>query len=198
MVKHRLRKRAGISYSRTFRLDKLTRTQKEAFARDFYKVHRRIFNGLFEFEFQKYVFFAKAKYNKIHLYYNIEREIIGYCAIHLHKFDVKERSRYVLRAEAGLIPDYRGRHSNYTFGIIEAFKVKILRCPFSEFYYLGTLVHPSSYALFGYFFSDMTPHPNRERCLTNTVATRNPMNRDNFSTDGEYQLHVYSNGNNKT
>ena len=28
----------------------------------------------------------------------------------------------------------------------------------------------------------------------NTVATRNPMNRDNFSTDGEYQLHVYSNG----
>lgn len=88
----------------------------------------------------------------------------GTCDNHklIRREEVEERSRYVLRAEAGLIPHYRGRHSTYTFGIIEAFKVKILRCPFSEFYYLGTLVHPSSYALFGYFFSDMTPYPNRE------------------------------------
>jgi hypothetical protein len=71
------------------------------------------------------------------------------------------RDVIVLRAEAGLLPEYRGRGATYGFGIVRAM-IEKLSHPLTPVYYLGTLVHTSSYHLFCKYFRQVYPHPNIE------------------------------------
>ena len=59
------------------------------------------------------------------------------------------------------MPEYRGRGATYGFGIVRAF-IENLSHPFTPVYYLGTLVHTSSYHLFCKYFPRVYPHPDIE------------------------------------
>ena len=59
------------------------------------------------------------------------------------------------------MPESRGRGATYGFGIVRALFEK-LSYPFTPVYYLGTLVHTSSYHLFCKYFPRLYPHPDIE------------------------------------
>ena len=81
--------------------------------------------------------------------------------MHRYRRQVDGRNAIVLRAEAGLVPEFRGRGATYGFGILRAL-IEKLRHPFTPVYYLGTLVHTSSYHLFCKYFPRVYPHPDIE------------------------------------
>lgn len=139
----------------------LSGPERDALSRQLYQVHQQIFAGVSAEDFRRHVVDAPAEMTVIQLYLAGDGEIIGYCAYHRFRRKVQGRNTIVLRAEAGLLPEYRGRGAAYGFGMIRAFAEKI-RHPFTPIYYLGTLVHVSSYHLFCKYFSQIFPHPLHE------------------------------------
>ena len=140
---------------------RLSEPRRDALSRQLYEVHRKIFTGVSAEEFRRHVVDAPAEVTVIQLYLSGDGQIIGYCAYHRFRRKVQGRNTIVLRAEAGLLPEYRGRGAAYGFGMIRAVAEKI-RHPLTPIYYLGTLVHVSSYHLFCKYFSQVFPHPGHE------------------------------------
>lgn len=140
---------------------RLSEPERAELSRPLYEVHRRIFAGVSAEEFRRHVVDAPAESTVIQLYLASDGQIIGYCAFHRYRRRVQGRNAIVLRAEAGLMPEYRGRGATFGFGIIRAVAEK-LRHPFTPIYYLGTLVHTSSYHLFCKYFPQVFPDPARE------------------------------------
>lgn len=139
----------------------LSAPERAALSRRLYEVHRRIFSGVSARKFHDHVIEPPADTTRIRLFLAADDAIIGYCAIHRYWRWVQRRRVIVLRAEAGLMPEYRGRGATYTFGIIRAVREKLTH-PATPVYYLGTLVHPSSYHLFCKYFPRVYPHPGIE------------------------------------
>lgn len=140
---------------------KLSEPERAALSRRLYEVHQEIFAGVSPEEFRHYVVDSPGETTTIQLFLAANDHIVGYCAVHRFRRRARGRSVIVLRAEAGLLPEYRGRAATYGFGIIRSALEKI-RHPFTPVYYLGNLVHPSSYHLFYKYFSQMFPNPSRE------------------------------------
>lgn len=130
-------------------------------SRQLYDVHRQIFSGVSPEEFRRHVVDSPAEVTRTQLYLAGDGRIVGYCACHCFRRKAQGRDVIVLRAEAGLLPEYRGRRAAYGFGMICA-AVEKIRHPFTPIYYLGTLVHPSSYHLFCKYFARIFPHPVRK------------------------------------
>lgn len=139
----------------------LTREQRAALTQRLYEVHQRIFAGVSVESFHRHVVEPSAEATVIQLYVADDERIVGYCAFHRFRRRIRGRDVIVLRAEAGLVPGRRGRGMTYGFGIVRAI-LERFRHPFTPIYYLGTLVHPSSYHLFCKYFSRVFPLPERE------------------------------------
>lgn len=139
----------------------LSYAERHALSRRLYSVHQKIFSGVSAEEFHRHVIEPPAEATSIQLYCAADQSVIGYCAVHRYRRQVHERSAIVLRAEAGLAPKYRGRGATYGFGIFRAL-IEKLNHPFTPVYYLGTLVHMSSYHLFCKYFPRVYPHPDLE------------------------------------
>lgn len=140
---------------------RLSEAERAALADELYAVHRRIFAGVSADGFRRHVIEPPAETTVIQLYTGADGEVIGYCAMHRFRRRVLGRDAIVLRAEAGLLPAYRGRGVTYGFGILRALREK-LRHPFTPVWYLGTLVHASSYHLLCKYFPLVWPRPGRE------------------------------------
>lgn len=140
---------------------RLPAQDRESLSRQLYKVHKRIFSGISAEEFHRHVVEPPAEATVIQLYLDDDGRIVGYCAFHRFWRRLGGRNTIILRAEAGLLPEYRGRRVTYGFGMIRAFVEKFWH-PFTPVYYLGTLVHPSSYHLFCNYFPKVYPHPDFE------------------------------------
>ncbi len=140
---------------------RLSEVERAELSRQLYAVHRRIFAGVSAENFRCHVIDSPAEATAIQLYLSAESQIVGYCAVHRYRRRVMGRNAIVIRAEAGLMPEYRGRGATYGFGIMRAMAEK-LKHPFTPIYYLGTLVHTSSYHLFCKYFPRVYPHPDRE------------------------------------
>jgi hypothetical protein len=140
---------------------RLSDAERRALSHQLYSVHQRIFAGTSAEEFHRHVIEPPAEATSIQLYGAADQGVVGYCAVHRYRRQVHGRNAIVLRAEAGLLPDYRGRGATYGFGIIRAL-IEKLRHPFTPVYYLGTLVHTSSYHLFCKYFPLVYPHPDIE------------------------------------
>jgi len=141
------------------KLDSLKESQRTDFINKLYFVNNKIFSGVDRQTFRAYIFNPKATSQKIMLLYD-ETAIIGYCAVHF--FNVIANNKYhVIRAEAGILPEYRGSSPLSKFMFIEIFKYA-LRHAFRNVYYLGTLVHPSSYHNFHKFCDLVYPSLKQE------------------------------------
>lgn len=140
---------------------KLSEPERKLLSRQLYDVHKKIFAGISAEHFHLHVIEPPAEAMAIQLFCDADQSVIGYCAVHRYRRQIKGRDVIVLRAEAGLLPAYRGRAATYSFGIIRA-AIEKLRHPFTPVYYLGTLVHTSSYHLFCKYFPRVYPHPDYE------------------------------------
>ena len=140
--------------------DRLPRPERDAFLKDLYAVHSLIFSGISEEEFNHHVVESPAVRTLIQVYSGRGGGIVGYCAFHKFVRSVQGRDVIVIRAEAGLLPDYRGHGVAHWFGMVRALLEKLLH-PLTPVYYFGTLVHPSSYRFFCKYFPRVYPHPQK-------------------------------------
>lgn len=135
--------------------------QRDAFLRDLYSVHEKIFAGVSMEEFTYYIVRPDAVRTRIQIYRNETGVLVGYCAVHIFERRSKWRRRAVLRAEAGLLPDYRGSASTLWFGTTEAFRYKLMH-PLRSVVFFAMPVHPSSFHLISRYFWRCYPFPHRQ------------------------------------
>jgi hypothetical protein len=139
---------------------KLTPEARQNLSESLYKVHKCIFKGLNEKEFNHYVVNSPAKVTKIFIYRDkIKKEIIGYFAVHRFEKCINDKPLVVFRAEAGLIPEYRHKNADINFWFKEAMKFKIFH-PNKQIFYLVCPVNPSVYARFGKYIYKVYPKYN--------------------------------------
>lgn len=109
-----------------------------------YNTHNQIFDGVDKDEFTKYVIDSKANQTQI-LIQKHQENIVGYGAIHFYKFDTIEERIAVVRMEVGFLPAYRRGNNHYhVFALAQTMKF-LLKNTDRKLYFLGSLVHPSSY-----------------------------------------------------
>jgi hypothetical protein len=120
------------------------------------ELNSRIFSGVSKEDFLGYAFNPNAERIRILVFEGPTGEMVGYIATQFFRQPVKGRIYPVFRAEAGILPRFRGQHATVSYGLWEAAQYK-LRHPFQRVFYLGMLVHPSSYHLIAKHFCRVYP-----------------------------------------
>jgi hypothetical protein len=139
---------------------RLTHKIRQDLSESLYKVHKKIFKGLNEKDFDHYVVNSPANATKIFIYRNKrKKEIIGYFAVHRFEKFIDDRPMVIFRAEAGLLPEYRHKNANISFWFTEAVKFKILH-PNKEVYYLVSPINPSVYGRLAKYIYKVYPKYN--------------------------------------
>ena len=134
---------------------------RQEFIDALYRVHCEVFDGVSRDSFAKYVVESKAEQTWINVHRNDAGEIVGYFALHIFERELAGQLSAIFRAEAGTMRSYRGGNTNTRFGLKLALPY-LLRYPRRRVYYLGSLVHPSSYSVFAKLFDVIWPstrHP---------------------------------------
>ena len=135
---------------------KLSIDEKESFIDSLYQLHSKIFDGVERDSFVSYVVDSPAEWTRIRIYKNSMGEWVGYCAVHRFRNLIFDRPYVIIRAEAGILREYRGRSQTLWFGFSEAIKYRITH-PFCALYYLGSFVHPSVLHMFSRYFREYYP-----------------------------------------
>jgi hypothetical protein len=139
---------------------KLTPEARKNLSENLFKVHKRIFKGLNEKEFDHYVVNSPAKVTKIFIYKNKSKEeIVGYFAVHRFEKIINDKPLVIFRDEAGLLPEHRHKNADIYFWFKEAMKFKIFH-PNKEIFYLVCPVNPSVYARFAKYIYKVYPRYN--------------------------------------
>jgi hypothetical protein len=121
-----------------------------------YAVHNQIFDGVERQSFAKYVVESKAEHTWVQVHQNEAGKIVGYFAFHIFERQLGGVPTAVFRAEAGTLREYRGGNVNARFALALALRY-LLKNPGRRVYYLGSLVHPSSYAQFAKYCGEVWP-----------------------------------------
>ncbi|MBN1206650.1 MAG: cyclic nucleotide-binding domain-containing protein [Myxococcaceae bacterium] len=122
-----------------------------------YAVHEEIFDGVEREAFAKYVVESKAEHTWLQIHKNEAGSIVGYFALHIFEREFGGKPTAVFRAEAGSLRAYRGGSITMRFGLRRVLSY-LLRNPRRTAWYLGSLVHPSSYMLLANHFGAVWPH----------------------------------------
>jgi hypothetical protein len=121
-----------------------------------YAVHQQIFDGVERESFARYVVDSKAEHTWIQVHRNEEGAIVGYFALHVFERQLGGQPSAVFRAEAGSLRAYRGGGITMRFGLKRVVRY-LLENPGRKAWYLGSLVHPSSYTLLAHHFGTVWP-----------------------------------------
>lgn len=136
---------------------RLSIAAKAHFIERLYQIHSQIFSGVGRAAFVRYVVDPPARMTKIRIYKDQAHNSVGYCAVHFLHVTVASRPCVVMRAEAGLLPAYRGSNATLLFGFSEAIKYRLYH-PTGAMYYLGTFVHPGVFHMCQKFFKTVYPN----------------------------------------
>lgn len=131
---------------------------KSALIDALYNVHKEIFDGVDKDAFVKYVVESRAEQTWVLLHKSAAGQIVGYLAIHVFERRLSGQLTAVFRAEAGTLRAYRGRNTSVNFSL-QKFIEYLVRHPGRPVYYLGSLVHPSSYSLLAKYAEIVWPNP---------------------------------------
>jgi CRP-like cAMP-binding protein len=131
--------------------------RKSALSAALYDVHCQIFDGVDKGSFVKYVIDSTAERTWVLLHKGEEGQIVGYLAIHVFERQLRGKLAAVFRAEAGTLRAYRGRNSSVNFFLRKLIE-HLVQHPGRPVYYLGSLVHPSSYSLFTKYAEEVWPN----------------------------------------
>ena len=160
-IKKRKNIEPGIAKRSTVDPAKLSTAERAELMSQLYALNLKIFAGVSLGDFENHVLDPSADSTLIQLFLAADGQIVGYCAAHRYWRRVSGRHVIVLRAEAGLLSEYRGQGATYRFRMIRSVAEK-LRHPLTPIYYVGTLVHASSYDLACQNFPQVYPHPDHE------------------------------------
>ncbi|NPC86947.1 cyclic nucleotide-binding domain-containing protein, partial [Pyxidicoccus fallax] len=130
--------------------------ERERLTDALYAVHQQIFDGVERESFAKYVVESKAEQTWIQVHKNDAGDIVGYFAMHVFEKPLNGVKTAVFRAEAGSLRAYRGANTSSRLGLSLMLKY-LLRHPGRPTYYMGSLVHPSSYALIAKYCTEVWP-----------------------------------------
>jgi hypothetical protein len=125
-------------------------------AEELFLTHNRIFAGLDKETFIRYLFRSGATDTKIRLYRRRDGALVGYAVVHCYQEVIKDKPTTIFRAEAGFLPQYRAHGRTFYFYGLELLKYRLSH-PTENIFYLGMLVHPSSYVVFARYFDEMYP-----------------------------------------
>ncbi|HEY8212194.1 MAG TPA: cyclic nucleotide-binding domain-containing protein [Myxococcaceae bacterium] len=131
----------------------LTSAEREALVTALYRIQVEVFDGVSREAFARYVVLSKAERTRILVHRDEAGVIVGYFALHVFEREMNGEPVAVFRAEAGTMRAYRGANSNTRFGLKHGLAY-LLSHPGRRAFYLGSLVHPSSYSLFAKHFPD--------------------------------------------
>jgi CRP-like cAMP-binding protein len=128
----------------------------DAFVDALYAVHAEIFDGVDREAFAHYVVDSPAEETRIQVFRDHTDRIVGYFAFHMFRRTVRGRSAMILRAESGMLREHRGGASMLRFGFGEGMRY-VAQNPGTPTYYLGCLVHPTSYHSFCKYLRPVWP-----------------------------------------
>lgn len=172
---------------------KLDAAARQAFTDALYTVHCQVFDGVTRDSFATYVVESRAEHTWINVHRNDSGEIVGYFALHVFERELAGQASAIFRAEAGTMRTYRGANTNTSFGLRLALPY-LLRHPGRRVYYLGSLVHPSSYCLFAKLFDVVWPssrHPPPPAVLAFMDELANSFGLERVSADNPLTRHVH-------
>lgn len=172
---------------------KLDPAARQEFIDALYKVHCEVFDGVSRDSFAKYVVESPAEHTWINVHRNDAGEIVGYFALHVFERELAGKASAIFRAEAGTLRAYRGGNTNMRFGLKLGVPY-LLRYLGRRFYYLGSLVHPSSYCLFAKHFDVIWPssrHPPPPAVLAFMDELANSFGLERVSPDNPLTRQVH-------
>ncbi|WP_284617632.1 cyclic nucleotide-binding domain-containing protein [Aquabacterium humicola] len=173
--------------------NKLEPAAREGLIEALYKVHCQVFDGVSRDAFAKYVVESKAEHTWINVHRDHAGEIVGYFALHIFERELGGQACAIFRAEAGTLRTHRGGNTNTRFGLELALPY-LLRHPGRRIYYLGSLVHPSSYCLFDKLFDVVWPsarHPPPPDVLAFMDELANSFGLERVSADNPLTRQVH-------
>lgn len=129
---------------------------RQRFASELYALHARIFRGVDEAAFVRYVVGSTAQHTWIQLYRDPAGDLGGYFAVHIYEREIDGVMTAVVRGETGILRRHRGNNMIGSFIIGRALRY-VMSHPTRPTYFLGSLVHPSTYSLFGRFVEEVWP-----------------------------------------
>jgi hypothetical protein len=136
-------------------------TSKRQLIDALYDVHTRIFDGVDKASFARYVVDSTAEHTWIQIYRGEQDQIAGYFAVHVFEREFRGETVAIIRGEAGVLRRYRGSNVIAAFMADRVFRYK-LRRPGRTMYYLGSLVHPSSYTQLARYMDEVWPREGEE------------------------------------
>lgn len=139
----------------------MSASERSDFGEALSALNARVFSGVRKEDFLGYAFNPNAVRIRILVFEDSAGEMVGYIATQFFRQPLDGQVCPVFRAEAGILPAYRGRHATVSFGLREAALYK-LRHPLQRVFYLGMLVHPSSYHLLAKHFPLIYPSRKQE------------------------------------
>jgi hypothetical protein len=172
---------------------KLDAAARHGFIDALYRVHCEVFDGVTRDSFAKYVVESQAEQTWINVHRDDAGQIVGYFALHVFERELGGQASAIFRAEAGTMRTHRGGNTNTRFGLRLALPY-LLRHPGRRVYYLGSLVHPSSYCLFARLFDVVWPssrHPPPPAVLNFMDELANSFGLERVSAGNPLTRHVH-------
>jgi hypothetical protein len=112
---------------------------------DVYDLYRRIFCGFDRTSFVDYVIAPKAEHSWIQLYRGEDGALGGYTSLHIHEREIHGRTIAIVRCMSGTLREHRGANLISGFFADRVLRYRLAH-PRRPLYFLGVLIHPSSYS----------------------------------------------------
>ncbi len=133
---------------------------REALSNRLFAIHARIFEGVEQDQFNRYVIEPATRVTKIYVFQNASRQDVGYLTFQKFEARVEGRLRFVYRTEVGMLPAYRGNNTTVKILPWQITKAYIAS-GFRKSYFLATPIHPNPYCVIYKHGLSVYPHPER-------------------------------------
>ncbi|HVG62913.1 MAG TPA: cyclic nucleotide-binding domain-containing protein [Hyalangium sp.] len=150
-----------IASTEVITLNTLSTEKRCQLAEELFTIHQQVFDVSERKSFAQFVIDSKAEHTWIQLHKNEAGETVGYVALHIFEREIDGQPLAVFRAAAGSLRAYRGGSITMRFGL-RRLLCYLLKNPGRQVYYLGALVHPSSYTLMAHHFGTLWPQREKD------------------------------------
>ncbi|MFT4627339.1 MAG: CRP-like cAMP-binding protein [Myxococcota bacterium] len=135
----------------------LTEEDRASFIDELYAAHCDVFDGVTRESFTKYVIDSTADRTEIKVFRTEAGELAGYIAAHFFEREFAGELCTVMRLEAGMKRAFRGANVVGPFVVQQVIQSALTQS--RELWYLGSLVHPSSYCALTRHAQEFWPNP---------------------------------------
>lgn len=136
-------------------------SEKEYLIDTLYNLHCRIFDGVEKTDFRRYVVEPNTRTTEIRFFQNRQLENVGYITFQVFEVEVEGKTGLVYRTEVGMLPEYRGKNSTFSF-LFRKCALNYIKSGFKPSWFLATPIHPNPYCVAQKNLAEMYPQPHQE------------------------------------